>query len=84
MSLKELKEKVENKVMTAAAKSLGAYSKVWHSFDVYVGEKTGKSMTDRIVEHDEKETKLKEENPLLWAAKKVGEGTLKGIFGSMF
>lgn len=48
----------------------------------WVEEKTGKSIVDRMTEYREKDEKLKEENPALWAAKKLGEGTIKGITGS--
>ena len=50
----------------------------------WVEKRTGKSIVDRMTESREKEENLKEENPALWAAKKLGEGTIKGITGSYF
>ena len=41
----------------------------------------GKTIGDFLVEQSDKEEKLKEEHPLLWAAKKIGLGTLKGLLG---
>jgi len=61
----------------------GPLSKAYGKADDYIKEKTGKSLTNRMVEQEEVETKLKEEHPFLWAAKKLGQGALKGIFGSM-
>lgn len=48
----------------------------------WVEEKTGKSVIDRMTEAREKDESLKEEKPALWAAKKLAEGTIKGITGA--
>lgn len=48
----------------------------------YVGEKTGKSIVDRMTESREKDEKLREEKPGLWAAKKVAKGAIGGITGA--
>ncbi len=50
--------------------------------DKFVEKKTGKGFIDRMTEHREKEEALKENNPALWAAKKLAEGTIKGITGA--
>ncbi len=48
----------------------------------WVEKKTGKSIVDRMTEAREKDEALKEEKPVLWAAKKLAEGTIKGVTGS--
>lgn len=48
----------------------------------YIEEKTGKSLFDRMADMEAKNNKLKEDKPFLWAAKKIGLGALKGIFGA--
>lgn len=74
-------KKIEDGFLTGASKVLGAFSYVIKDVDDVLEEKTGKSLTDRIVENEEKENKLKEEKPGLWALKKLGQGTIKGIIG---
>lgn len=47
-----------------------------------INEKS-KSVGEFLLEQNEKEEKLKEEKPLLWAAKKIGKGTIIGILGGL-
>lgn len=48
----------------------------------WVEKKTGKSLVDRMTEAREKDEALKDKKPILWAAKKLAEGTIKGITGA--
>lgn len=62
----------------AVAKSSNYFFKV----SDWVKEKTGKSIVDKMTEAREKDERLKEENPALWATKKLAKGAIKGITGS--
>lgn len=46
--------------------------------------KWGNDIASFFVKQQEKDEKLKEEHPGLWAAKKLAEGTAKGLFGIPF
>lgn len=48
----------------------------------YVEQKTGKSLVDRMTESRERDETLKEDHTALWVAKKLAQGTAKGIIGS--
>ena len=45
---------------------------------------TSKSVGEFLAEQSDKEDKLKRDKPLLWAAKKIGQGALKGLLGVSF
>jgi hypothetical protein len=73
------------KLAEASAKYVfGPMSKGMGKVNKYIEDKTGKSLYDRMNEAEEKDNKLKEEKPILWAAKKIGQGALKGLLGVPF
>lgn len=47
-----------------------------------VKEKTGIDVEKKMIESMKKDEKLREEHPFRWALKKLGVGTLKGLFGA--
>lgn len=64
---------------------IGSGLKSFLKFNEYVGEKTGKSLFDRMEEARENDEEMKENHPVKWTAKKILQGTIKGLIGgSMF
>lgn len=75
---------IGDKLLEASAKYVfGPMTKGIGKANELVKKKTGKSLYDRMAEIEAKDNKLKEDKPLLWTAKKIGIGTLKGILGSI-
>lgn len=50
-------------------------------FNEYVGEKTGKSLFDRMENARKNDEKMKENHPVIWVAKKILQGAIKGVIG---
>lgn len=63
------------------AKAVAKSTYVFFDADEWVKDKTGKGIVDRMTESREKDEALKENNPALWAAKKLAKGTAKGLIG---
>lgn len=74
--------KIKDNIIKGASIVLGAYSHLYKRCDDFIEEKTGRGLTQRIVSMEEEDEKLRDEKPILWGLKKLGVGTLKGIFGA--
>lgn len=76
---------IEDKLLMISAKYIfGPVSKGIGKVNEHLEAKTGKGLYNRMAEAEAQDNKLKEKNTLLWAAKKIGIGTLKGLFGTPF
>ena len=76
---------LQDKALNGVARLMGAIDRnIISPICKFRINETSKSVGEFLVEQSDKEEKLKEEKPLLWAAKKIGEGTLKGILGVPF
>ena len=74
---------IGDKLLEVSAKYVfGPISKGIGKANEFIEEKTGKGLYDRMADMEAKDNKLKEDKPLLWAAKKIGQGALKGLFGA--
>lgn len=71
-----------NKLLELIAIGVAKSSNLFSDASDWVGKKTGKSIVDRMTKAREQDEKLKKEKPVLWAAKKLGEGVIKGITGA--
>lgn len=60
---------------------IGSGLRSFLKFNEYVGEKTGKSLFDRMEETRKKDEELKKSHPVRWVAKKILQGTIKGLVG---
>ena len=52
--------------------------------DDKIEKKTGFSPTNKLIEMDEADDQLRQEKPVTWTAKKIAQGTIKGILGASF
>lgn len=52
--------------------------------DDKIEKRTGFSPTNKLIEMDETDEQLRHENPAAWTAKKIAQGTIKGILGASF
>lgn len=76
-----------NWFMDKAAKGIGKLTRIMCDENEPLHNSVGKplaSLGDYLAKEEEKDKKLKEENAILWAGKKVLKGTIKGILGSSF
>lgn len=75
---------LQDKALNGVARLMGAIDRnVISPIAKFRINETSKSVGEFLVEQSDKEDKLKEEKPFLWAAKKIGQGAIKGIFGAV-
>ena len=70
-------EKILCKVIVEPAKKMV-------EVDDMIEKKTGFSPINKLIEMDEANEQLRQENPAAWTAKKIAQGTIKGVLGASF
>lgn len=70
-------------LLTGLAKYVvGPMCKAIEKADKALEKETGKGLYQRYNESEERDERLKKENPTLWVAKHLAKGTVKGITGA--
>lgn len=52
--------------------------------DDKIEKKTGFSPANKLIEMDEADEQLRQDRPAAWTAKKIAQGTIKGLLGASF
>lgn len=74
---------LQDKALKGVARLMGTIDRnIISPICKYRINETSESVGDFLAKQSDKEDKLKGNKPLLWAAKKIGQGVIKGIFGS--